>query len=77
MGTAESTAAIAGAIATVLPSVVALVRALAAKTNPTDPPPTDAQVLAAFAATCTHSLAADEAWLAAHPATPPPAPPAG
>lgn len=61
--------AIVNAATTVLPSVIGLVKALVAKQNPDLPPPTDAEVLAAFESVVVKSLAADEAWLAAHPST--------
>jgi hypothetical protein len=58
---------VAGAIITVLPSVVSLVQAIFAKQNPGVPVPTSADVLQAFSAACVTSLAKDEAWLSAHP----------
>lgn len=70
MASEQSVIAIANAVTTVLPSVVSLVQSLFVKQNPDLPPPTSAEVLAVFASACTKSLAADDAWLAAHPVPP-------
>lgn len=70
MANEQTIVAVTNAVAVVLPSVVALVKALAAKSAPGAPVPTDAEVLALFGSTCLKSLAADDAWLAAHPPTP-------
>jgi hypothetical protein len=56
-------------VATVLPSVVTLIQSLVHAQNPTTPPPTSAEVLAAFNQACASSLAKDDAWDAAHPKT--------
>ena len=66
MANEQTVIAVTNMVAVVLPSMVALVRALAAKTAPGAPAPTDAEVLALFASTCMKSLAVDDAWLAAH-----------
>jgi hypothetical protein len=50
-----------------LPVVIELVRQVFVKHNPTDPPPTDGDVMAAFNAAYESSLAKDHQWLAAHP----------
>jgi len=63
--------AVTGAISTMLPSIISLVQALFVKQNPGVPPPTSAEVLAAFTSACVRSLAVDDAWLAAHPVQPP------
>lgn len=67
MANEQTVVAVTNAVAVVLPSVVALIKTLAAKENPGAPPPTDAEVKAVFAAACMKSLAVDDAWLAAHP----------
>ena len=66
---AGKTEAIAGVIATCLPSVVSLVLAILAKQNPDQPPPTSAEVLVAFTAACMKSIAVDDVWLIGHPKT--------
>jgi hypothetical protein len=72
MANEQTVIAVTNAITVVLPSVIALVKTLTAKAQPDQPPPTDADILAAFALVCEKSIAADDAWLAAHPVTPPP-----
>lgn len=49
------------------PAVIALLRGLFQQKNPGAPPPTDAEVIAAFEKAFKSSLAKDNAWLAAHP----------
>ena len=71
MANEQTVIAITNAVAVVLPSVVSLIKALSAQAAPGLPVPTDAEVLALFASTCLKSIAADDAWLAAHPSTPP------
>ena len=63
----DRTVAIIGAVTTVLPSVINLVQALFVKQNPNEAPPTSAEVVGAWIAACTTTLAKDDAWLAAHP----------
>jgi len=58
---------VAGAIITILPSVVSLIQAIVGRQNPGVPPPTSAEVTLAFITACSGSLAKDDAWLAAHP----------
>lgn len=50
-----------------LPVVIELVRQVFMKHNPTEPLPTDEDVIAAFNAAYESSIAKDTAWLAAHP----------
>lgn len=57
-----------------LPDAIALAKEAFAKENPDAPEPTEEQVMAAYIHAFTSSLAKDDAWLAAHPPTPP-APP--
>jgi hypothetical protein len=67
MANEQTVVAVTNAVAVVLPSVIALIKALTAKANPGLPVPTDAEVLALFASTCLKSIAVDDAWLSAHP----------
>lgn len=64
---ADRTELIVGAATTLIPSVIGLVQTFFASRNPEQPPPTSAEVLLAFNSAVAKSLAADEAWLAAHP----------
>ncbi len=50
-----------------LPGVTALIKALFVHRNPDVPPPTDAEVAAAYQAVLTSSLQKDADWLANHP----------
>jgi|HubBroStandDraft_2_1064218.scaffolds.fasta_scaffold33720_1 hypothetical protein len=59
-----------------LPGLISEIRSLFVTQNPGATPPTDAQVVAAYLAACASSIAVDDAWLASHPPTPVPAPPA-
>ena len=52
---------------TELPTIITSLKAAFKKSNPTDPAPTDAQVIAAMLSAAASSIAVDEAWLAAHP----------
>ena len=67
MASEQSVIAIAGAITTVLPSVISLIQALFIEQNPSVPPPTSAEILAVFNSVCAQSLAKDDKWLANHP----------
>jgi hypothetical protein len=53
-----------------LPAIVAALRARFAAEQPAAPPPTDAEVVAAFNAAYALSIVTDDRWLAEHP--PPP-----
>ena len=50
-----------------LPGIIRLVRELRAKQAPTDPPPSEAEIMAALNSAYESSKAKDAAWLAAHP----------
>lgn len=50
-----------------LPALIGYLRVLFTKRHPEDPVPTDAEVIAAYQAALTSSLAKDELWLAQHP----------
>ena len=63
----DRTVAIAGAVATVLPSVIGLIQAVFVKQNPAEAPPTSAEVVKAFQDACDATLVKDDAWLASHP----------
>ena len=52
------------------PAAIALVRALFVKRHPTDPVPTDEEIIGAYQSALASSLAKDAAWLAAHPKQP-------
>ena len=67
MASEQITVAVVTLATTTLPSVINLFQALFVRQNPGVPPPTDAEVMAAFGAACTSSLATDADWLAAHP----------
>ena len=54
-------------VAEQLPAVIAGVKALFSKRSPNAPTPTDAEIEAVFYDTVAQSLAADAAWLSAHP----------
>lgn len=49
-----------------LPGIIRLVRELRVKQQPTEPPPTDAEVIAALNSAYESSKAKDAAWLQAH-----------
>lgn len=49
------------------PEVFAWFKTAFGKKNPTQPEPTDADVIAAFNVAFVSSLAKDDQWLAAHP----------
>ena len=72
---ADRVVAVTNVVAVVLPHVIALIKTLAAKNQPDQPPPTDAEVLAGLGQVCEKTLAVDDAWLAAHPVQPPPVTP--
>jgi hypothetical protein len=67
MANEQTVVAVTNAITLVLPSVIALIKSLTAKADPSAPVPTDAEVKALFASICLKSLAVDDAWLAGHP----------
>ena len=48
------------------PAIFDRLRALFHKSNPTDPLPTDAEVIAAYQAAFQSSIDKDNAWLSAH-----------
>lgn len=50
-----------------IPMLVDLIKGIHAVANPTNPPLTDADVLAILLSLGTASIAKDEAWKAAHP----------
>jgi hypothetical protein len=50
-----------------IPGIIAMVKANHAATDPTAPPPTDADVLAALQQAVASSIAKDDLWLQAHP----------
>ena len=52
------------------PNVIALLKDAFKKSNPGDPEPTDAEVIAAYNSAFASSIAKDDAWLAAHPEKP-------
>lgn len=53
------------------PAAIALIRSAFAKAHPTAPEPTDEEILAAYHEAVAQTLAKADAWLAAHPKTPP------
>ena len=52
-----------------LPALIGFLRAAFVSKNPGVPPPTDAEVIAAYSAALISSLTKDSDWLAAHPPT--------
>jgi hypothetical protein len=58
------------------PAAISAIKALFGKQNPSEPPPSDEQVIAAYRTAFQSSLDKDEQWLASHPEDVPPAPPA-
>ena len=50
-----------------LPAVIALLKSAFQRTAPGAPQPTNEEVMAAYQAAITSSLAKDDAWLRAHP----------
>lgn len=49
------------------PAAISLLKGLFAKHNPSEPTPTDQEVIAAWTQAYTSSLAKDELWLSVHP----------
>lgn len=49
-----------------LPKIIDLIRGDHVVAHPTEPPPTDAEVIAAFQSWAMSSLVIDDAWRAAH-----------
>ena len=49
------------------PAIIGALRVLFQRHHPDAPPPSDAEVIAAFHEAFASSLAKDDAWLAAHP----------
>jgi len=66
---------IATLIANQLPGLIAFLRERLRRDDPDAPSPTDAEILAALHTAVSASVAKDDAWLAAHPPTPPAEPP--
>lgn len=52
------------------PAIIGFLRVAFAKHHPDDPVPTDAEVMAAYEAAFTASIAKDDRWLATHPDPP-------
>lgn len=50
-----------------LPELIAFLRIQFRKQNPTEPTPTNKEVIAAYESALASSLAKDAAWLALHP----------
>jgi hypothetical protein len=59
---------LANVILGALPKILELIRGLHASSHPSDPAPTDAQVVAALLQAGVQSIAVDEQWKASHPA---------
>jgi len=60
--------ALIGLAMTELPSIITSLKDAFKKSNPNDPQPTDAQVIAAMLSAAASSIAIDENWKASHPA---------
>lgn len=58
---------IVNTINAVLPNVISLIKAIQGHSNPTEPLPTDAEVLAALNQAVAASVAVDEEWKRQHP----------
>lgn len=69
MASEQTTTAVIGAITTVLPSVIGLIKDLVGKQTPGVPPPTDAEVKALLVSAIASSLAVDDRWLSQHPSS--------
>lgn len=48
------------------PAVIALLKAAFSKAHPDQPPPTEAEIIAAYEAAFQSSLAKDDLWLSQH-----------
>ena len=53
-----------------LPGLIGFLKAAFVSQNPGVPPPTDAEVIAAYSSALISSLTIDAAWLSAHPLPP-------
>jgi len=58
--------ALVGVLIENMPGIIDLAKELFAKNHPTEPVPTDEEVIAAYQQALASSLAKDAAWLAAH-----------
>ena len=61
-------AALIGLIQSEAPTIISTIKGLFASQNPTAPVLTDAQIMVAFTAAYSSSLATDQTWLSTHPA---------
>lgn len=58
--------ALVGVLIENMPGIIDLAKTLFAQTHPTEPVPTDEEVIAAYQQALASSLAKDAAWLASH-----------
>jgi len=59
--------ALIGLAMTELPTIITALKDAFKKSNPNDPQPTDAQVIAAMLSAAATTIAIDENWKASHP----------
>lgn len=64
---ANTTTMVDTLVPVILPAIVDLIKSLHAQSNPTAPPLSDAEALAALQAAAAATEAKDAQWLAAHP----------